>query len=227
MYKNFIKPVGLIFAVIAGCLFTACEKEDSAAGVENYVLQSTFEIEERSGSGMAGCYELVFPVTLQFADGTTQEVGSYEELKQAIREWYQGMNVRPRPALRPHLAFPYDVINEDGEIITVSTLEELVALRRACIASVYGSNHHGHLGKDRHCFKPVFPFTLEFPDGSQVAVNTPLELRQAIRTWKQANPDSTERPEFVFPITVQLRDGTQVVVNTPEELRALKADCRG
>jgi hypothetical protein len=83
------------------------------------------------------------------------------------------------------------------------------------------------LGKDRHCFKPVFPFTVEFPDGSQATVTTPRELQQAIREWKQANPGSHDRPEFVFPITVQLRDGTQVVVNNAEELQALKAECRG
>ena len=214
-------------ALFAGIFIAGCQKEDSAADVENFVLQSTFEIEERSGSGVAGCYELVFPVTLEFADGTTREVGSYDELKQAIREWFQSIDARPRPALRPHLLFPYDVLNEDGEIITISTVQELIELRRACIASVFGPNHHGHLGKDRHCFRPVFPYTVEFPDGSHVTVGTPLELRQAIREWKTANPDSHARPELVFPITVELRDGTQVVINTPEELRALKEECRG
>ena len=213
--------------LVIGCLFTACEKENSAADTENFVLQSTYEIEERSGTGMAGCYELVFPVTLEFADGTTQEVLDYVELKQAIRDWFEAANVRPRPTLRPRLVFPYDVINEEGEIISITSFEELVEIRRACLSAVFGPNHHGHLGKDRHCFRPVFPLTLAFPDGTEVTVTTPQELKLAIRTWRQANPGATERPEFVFPITVQLRDGTQVVVNTPEELRALKADCRG
>ncbi len=227
MYKNFIRPLSLIMAITAGFFFTSCQKEESAADVENFVLQSTYEIEERSATGMAGCYELVFPVTLRFADNTTQEVAGYDELKQAIREWFQTNGVRPRPIVRPNLVFPYDVINEAGEIITISNFEELIDLRRDCASAVFGPNHNGHLGKDRHCFRPVFPFSLEMPDGTQVTVNTPLELWQAIRTWKAANPDSTERPAFVFPLTVQLRDGTQVIVNTPEELMALKADCRG
>lgn len=226
MYKKSLNPLFFILAVIFSSFITSCQKEDSAADVENYVLQSVYEIEERSGSGMAGCYELVFPVTLEFPDGTTAEVLDYAELKQAIRAWVMA-NDRPRPHIRPHLLLPFDVINEDGEIITVGTHDELIALRRACITDVFGPNHPGHLGKDRPCFRPVFPLTLEFPDGSQVSVLSPRELHMAIRTWKAAHPDSNERPQFVFPITVQLRDGTQVVVNTPEELRALKHECRG
>ena len=214
-------------AIAAVGFFTSCDKEETAADVENYVLQSMYEIEERSGTGMAGCYELVFPVTVQFRDSTTQEVNTYEELRQAIRDWFQANNVRPRPHSRPHLVFPYDVINEAGEIITVSNFAELQELRRACLNSAFGPNHHGHLGKDRHCFKPVFPLTLEFPDGTQSTFTTPREMKEAIRAWRQANPGSTERPEFVFPITVEKRDGTLVVVNSAEELMALKEDCRG
>ncbi len=226
MYMRFVKPFGFILAIAASFLFAACQKEETAADTENYDLQSIYEIEERSGTGMRGCYELVFPVTIQFADTTTLEVLNYEELKQAIRNWFEANQERPRPN-RPHLVFPFEVINEDGELITITNQEELHQLRRACLNAVFGGNHHGHFGKDRPCFKPVFPFTLEFPDGSLVTVTTPREMQQAIRTWKQANPGSHERPEFVFPITVQLRDGTQVVVNTPEELRALKEECRG
>ena len=216
----------MVIALAAVGFFTSCEKEETAAGVEDYVLQSMYEIEERSGTGMAGCYELVFPVTVQFPDSTTQEVADYDALKLAIREWFEANGGRPRPHFRPHLVFPFDVITEEGEVITVTNLAELMELRRAC-AGAFGPNHHGHFGKDRHCFKPVFPFTLEFPDGSLITPTTPQELRQALREWKLANPGVPGRPEFVFPITVQLRDGTQVVVNNAEDLAALKEDCRG
>ncbi|HUR31899.1 MAG TPA: hypothetical protein VMZ69_10745 [Saprospiraceae bacterium] len=227
MNHKFFKPFGLFLALFATSLFVGCQNEDSAADVEDYVLQSVYEIEERSGTGMAGCYELVFPVTVQFPDSTTLEVLSYEELKQAIRNWFQTNKVHPRPHSRPYLVFPYEVINEAGEVITISNFEELVELRRACIHDGFGPNHHGHLGKDRHCFRPVFPLTLEFPDGTQVIVTTPREMQHAIHEWRHDNPGSTERPQFVFPITVELRDGTQVVVNSAEELAALKEECRG
>src|SRR5688500_19651686 len=97
MYNKFIKPFGMVIALAAVGFFTSCEKEETAADVENYVLQSMYEIEERSGTGMAGCYELVFPVTVQFPDSTTQEVADYDALKLAIREWFEANGGRPRP----------------------------------------------------------------------------------------------------------------------------------
>lgn len=227
MFKKTIKPLGLILAVVMSCFWISCQKEETAASVEDFVLQSMYEIEERSGSGMAGCYELVFPVTIQFADSTTLEVAGYDELKQAIREWFEANGGRPRPHDRPFLVFPFDVLNDAGEVITITNLEELRELRKACVKDVFGPGHHGHFGKDRPCYRPLFPITLEFPDGTQVTANTPKELHQALREWKQNNPGATGHPQFVFPITVQLRDGTQVVVNSAEELRALKENCRG
>ncbi len=227
MYKKSIAPLMLMLTAAFTFFFTSCQKEESVASVENYVLESVYEIEERSGAGMAGCYELVFPVTVILPDSTIQEVASYDELKQAIRDYFEANGGRPRPHVKPKLVFPFDVLSEAGEFITVSTQEELQALRRACITANYGNGHHGHLGRDRACFKPVFPFTVQFPDSTQVIVAGPQELKQAIRDWRQANPGVQGHAEFVFPMTVQLRDGTQVVVNTREELRALKEDCRG
>lgn len=227
MFKKSI--VALMFLLIAVCTlsFTACEKEESAASVENYVLESVYEIEERCGAGVAGCYELVFPVTVILPDSTTQEVASYDELKQAIRDYFEANGGHPRPHVRPNLVFPFDVLNEAGEIITVATQEELRALRQACIGANFGNGHHGHLGRDRACFRPVFPLTVQFPDSTQVTVASQDELKQAARDWREAHPGVHGRTEFVFPITVELRDGTQVIVNTREELRALKEDCRG
>src|SRR6185436_18212882 len=164
---------------------------------------------------------------LQFIDNTTVEVSDYDALRQAIRDWYQANGGNYQRPNRPHLVFPFDVLNDAGEVITVSTQEELMTLRQACIVDTFGPNHHGHLGKDRPCFRPVFPLTLQFPDSTQVTVSTPRELKEAVSTWRQANPGVPGRPEFVFPITVEKKDGTLVVVNSPEELRALKADCRG
>lgn len=227
MFQNFIKPLGFMACLAMVTLFTACEKEDSAADVENYVLQTMYEIEERSGTGLAGCYELVFPVTVQFPDSTTQEVFDYDELRQAIRDWYHSNDSRPRPFNRPHLQLPLDILTEDGEIITVSTPEELRELRLACVQDNFGPGHHGHFGKDRPCFRPVMPFTLSFPDGTQVEIDTPQELHQVLREWKQNNPGSQEHPVFAFPITVRLRDGSLITVNSADELRALKQACRG
>lgn len=220
-----LKWFGALALLLLVGFITSCQKDEAnATEVENFVEQSTFEIESRCGVGLAGCYELVFPVTLEFADGTTAEVFSNEEMRDAIRNWYlENRPIRPRPMNRPTIQMPFDLVNMDGEIITVESVAQLRELLAECPGIGIGPNPNGH--RPRACFKPVFPFSIEFPDGEQVLVNTPRELRIAVRTWHVENPGVPGRPVFVFPLTVELRDGTTVVVNSAEELQAIKEDC--
>jgi len=234
MYRTFIKSFGF-FAILAFAgFFTSCQQEDSVTSVENFVLQSTTGMEDQCGAGAAGCYELVFPISIQFSDSTTTVVGSYVELKQAIRDWFVANDIRPGHGghhggiNKPRLVLPIQVITDEGEIITIETQEELRELRALCNPGQGGPGNGGpgHHGGEP-CFTISFPLTVSFPDSSQVVVNSTEELRDATRTWNQNNPGQHVRPRFVFPITVTLSDGTQVVVNSRAELRALKEDCRG
>ena len=241
MYRTFIKSLGLFAVIALAGFFTACQQEDNATTVDNFVLQSTTGMEDQCGAGAAGCYELVFPVTIQFSDSTTTSVGSYDELKQAIRDWFLANGIKPGHGMghhghggpaagvnKPTLVLPIQVINDAGEIITISTLEELQALRALCNPDQGGPGNGGpgHHGGEP-CFTINFPLTISFSDSSTVVVNSNEELHAATKTWNENNPGQHARPEFVFPITVTLADGTQVVVNNREELRALKEDCRG
>jgi hypothetical protein len=227
----------LAITITLGLLF-ACQKEDSVTSTDNFVNTSVEEIQSRSGAGVFGCYELVFPVNIQFADSTTATVNSYEELRQAIRNWYETNNTHPSHDTRPTLVYPYQVVNEAGEIITVESIDQLKELLALCRPGPGGPGGHGNGGGPGHgghgnhgtgdaCFTIVFPITVQFPDSTQVTVATPEEFRQAVHTWKQNNPNTHGHPEFVFPITVTLKDGTQAVVNTKEELQAIKEVCRG
>ena len=231
MYRTFFKPLGLIAVLALVSFFVACQKEDDAASVENFTTNSIEAIHERGGFGKHGCYELVFPVSIQFADSTVVSVNSYDELRQAIRDWYVATGTHPKHGERPTLVFPFQVLNEAGEIITVETPEQLQALKDECRPHHGGGNGggngggHGH-GHGQPCYTLVFPVTIQFPDSTQVTVNTAEEYRAAVHTWKENNPGIHGKAELVFPITVQLQDGSQVAVNSKEELRALKEDCR-
>lgn len=224
MYRTFFKAFTVLTAIVMAGFFVSCQEEETIADVDHFVLTSTQEIEERCAAGAAGCYELVFPVTLQFADSTTATVNDYLEMRQAIRDWYVANGGRPRPWNRPTLAFPIQVMNEAGEIITVETPQELRELVAECDPRPGGPGHHGGHGP---CFTLNFPLTVMFPDSSTVTVASQQELRVATHTWNQNNPGQPARPQFVFPLEVTLKDGTVVVVNSREELRALKEDCRG
>ena len=222
MNRSFIKSLG-IFALIAfASFFTSCDKgEEGFTSVENFVFQSVNDLDDQCGAGRAGCFELVFPVTIQFNDGTTAEVGSYAEMKEAVRNWFQGSGGHHQMhVIRPKLVLPIQVINEAGEIITIETPEQLKELREEC-----GPRPGGHHGEP--CFTLNFPVTISFADSSQVEVNSREEFKDAVLAWKEANPDQHARPHLVFPITVTMTDGTEVEVENPLALRQLKKDCRG
>ena len=246
MFNTFLKTFSVVAVIAVAGFFTSCQQEDTnITDVENFVLQSTIGVEDQCGAGRLGCYELVFPVTIQFADSTTATVGSYEEMKQAIRDWFQANGGRPHRFNKPTLVLPIQVINEAGEIITVETVEQLKELRALCNprgggmdttgnggpGGGHGGGHGGPGGHGNHggapCFTLNFPLSVMFPDSSVVLVNSKEELKAATQAWHQNNPGQPARPEFVFPITVTLEDGTIVTVNSRDELRALKEVCRG
>lgn len=240
MYRTFIKSIGVVALFALAGFFTSCQQEDGVADVENFVLQSTMGIEDQCGAGRSGCYELVFPITLQFADSTTAVVNSYDEMKLAIRTWFEANgggngngghhggghhgNGGPSGLGRPVIVLPFQVITETGEIVTIETIEQLREIRALCNQG--GPGGPGGPG-GAPCFTLNFPLTISFPDGSQVVVNTKEEIKAAARAWNMNNPGEHARPVFVFPITVTLQDGTLLVVNSKEELIALKEECRG
>jgi hypothetical protein len=258
MYRTFIKSIGFFSLFALAGFFTSCQQEDNAMSIDNFVLQSTIGIDDQCGAGRAGCYELVFPITLQFADSTTAIVNSYDEMKQAFRDWFDANGGGPGnggghggghhghggpPNLgRPTIVFPFQVINEAGEIITIETPEQLAEIRALCNpgggdmdTTGHGGGHdtigHGHMGHggpgSGPCFTINFPLSVMFPDSSVVLLNSKEELKAAVLAYHQANPGQHVRPEFVFPITVTLADGTIVTVNSRDDIRALKEACRG
>jgi len=228
MYRKILMPFGFMAIMVTLGLFTSCQKDEGVTSTDNFVSTSVEEIQSRCGAGIFGCYELVFPVTIQFADTTTATVNSYEELRTAIRTWFEANGGKPNHDSRPTLVFPFDVTNRAGEIITVNDQTELQALHNLCDPKPGGPGNGGHNdhGGDA-CYTLVFPITVQFPDSTQAAVATAEELKIALHDWKKNNPASHGHPVFVFPITVTLKDGTQVAVNTPEELRIIKETCRG
>ena len=223
----------LLMFTVFSIVITSCTKEDEfSTSVENFTTASLERLNESCKSGEAGCYELVFPVTIQFSDSTTVTVNSTDELRSAITTWKEN-NDGERP--KPQFVFPISVINEAGEVITVSTTEELKALVRLCRGTFGGHGRPGkgggRPGKGGHgtepCFTINFPLTISFPVGTTATVAGKSELKTAVRTWKEANPEVTGRPEIVFPISVTLEDGTNTIVSSKEELRTLKESCRG
>jgi hypothetical protein len=193
----------------------ACNKDDNSAEVENFVDSTLLKMEEGRMGGKRLCYELIFPVTVNFVDGTTADVESKAELKDAIRSWKEA---NPDATERPELAFPISLLDEEGNVIEVANQEELIALKSTC----RGRPHHHW----KRCFSIVFPVSIDFPDGTTGAAESKEELRAAMKAWKEANMGANERPHLAFPLTLELVDGTEVTVESKEEMHALKHECK-
>lgn len=237
MHKHWL-TISLLIIVVGVTTFIGCNKDTTSQTVEDAVDETLYSIQERGGMGKYGCYELVFPVTVNFPDSTTQEVNSYDELKDALRAWFEANgggngngghhnhgNGANKP--RPTLAFPLTVISPDGELITVNSESELHDLKVACGGGTFGHhNHHGHGQHGLACFEIQFPITIQFPDSTTAEAADKDALHTLLHDWKQNNPGSKQRPEIVFPIQVVMKDdGTVVTLNSKDELKDLKENC--
>lgn len=76
------------------------------------------------------CFDIVFPLTIAFPDGSTAEAADRQALFQLIRVWRQN---NPGVPGRPHITFPLTVkMDDDGSLVTVNSPEELRQLKQSC-----------------------------------------------------------------------------------------------
>ncbi len=216
--------VGLGF-FITSCSDSTTTADDATS--ESYAEETVFRTQEACNMGRFGCYELVFPVTMVFPDGTTADIDSYETLKTTVKDWRKN---NPKVKTRPSLAFPYAVINKDGEVISVESEVQQKELKLACGKDFFDNhNPKGHNDRPKLCFRPVFPFSVQLPNNTVITLNSKADLKKlhdAIKDFRKNNPGVKVKPELVFPVTVKLEDGTLVTVNSKEELKALKDSCK-
>jgi hypothetical protein len=89
---------------------------------------------------------------------------------------------------------------------------------------VFNMQREGNCGKFG-CYEFVFPITIVFADGSETEIADYPSLREALKSYREANPDS-ERPSLGFPLEVMTEEGEVLSVASAEELAALRRECR-
>lgn len=218
---NRIFKISTLVALALVFVMTSCQKENlEELTTENFTEQAAErggQKGKRGGKGKKGgkCFKPVFPITINFPDGTSATVADKDEAK-AAKETYKAAN--PDATERPTIAMPFEVMLKDSSIVTISSEEDLVALKETC-----GDNRGG---RGKRCFKPVFPLTINFPDGTSATVADKEEAKAAKVAFKAANPDNTERPTLAYPYDVELADGTTATVTSDEDVAALKESCK-
>lgn len=239
MSKSIFKS--LLLALIAGFVtFSACNTEDLSSdaigNVEALTDESTFALEQRGNLGRHGCYDLVFPLSIVFSDGSRVLVTGQDSLRHAIRAWHIANGGTKHE--KPDFAFPIQVIAEDGSIIDVADKAALSVLREACRKTHLDSLcrrdslHHGGFPKhDTLCFTLVFPIQVTKADGTVITINNHEELKAQTKDEHKRGRGHgrkhglTNQFQLVFPVTVKKSDGSTLTVNSKEEFKALREGC--
>jgi len=214
MKINFLN-LKFLFIIALFLSFASCtDNEDNVSTTDNYTDATIEEFETNGHLGRNACFNLVYPITLEFPDGTTAEVANRLGLRARIFAWKVN---NPDIEERPNIQLPYEVELQDGSIATVADREELRELVEDC--------DRGSRGSFRKCYRLIFPIAVNFEDGTSVVYENIPDLVMGLRAWKAANPDATERPELAFPYEVLLKDGTTATVTSEEEEQALLDSC--
>ena len=227
-----------MWALAAGLLFGACEKEanttDTTEDSLAFILEADdngtvdaliFDDEADQSEALRGqfgdearpqftgdCFQLVYPVTIAFPDGTQVTVDSAAAIRAAVRSWIGSNSNRPRPRVRPSFVFPFDVQLADGTLQTVDNRAAFRALLQSCRPEA------------ERCLTLVYPVSYAFGD-SVVSFQSAAEVRAAIRAYRQDSTRRRVRPTLVFPIQVETAAGELTTVTSAENLRRIRATC--
>lgn len=214
-------------------LMTSCTQEDLLNSTE--LTSEDFSV-NGDDSKSERCFTLVFPVTIVFPDGTTQEFATEDALRAAKKEWKES-DLYSKES-HPELKFPVTVTLADGTSSEIADEEAFRELRHECKEDNHGEHGHGHGGhghghfakflNDSSCLVVSFPVSISYPDGTTVAYEDATTLLTEVKAWVKENEDSiseTNRPELVFPINVTLADGSTSEIADHEALRDIMHEC--
>ena len=222
MTKLFFKT-GATMMVALCMMLTSCQDDlNTDESILNY------ESEFRSENALASsCYELVYPVTIELSDGTQQSVEDKTEFRAAAKA---DKEANGREVGRPDLIYPVEVI-VDGETQSIADQASLDAITAECggksggRSGGKGNRGKGSNGKGESCFSLVYPLTFEFTDGATITIASRDERKEAFQAFKEANPDTEEKPAIQYPVTIEFQDGTTQSIASAEELDSAKEVC--
>jgi hypothetical protein len=188
-------------------LTSSVEVETDVTDAELFVLENQLR---------ARCIQVVFPVTIEFPDGTTADVNDGTEAKEAIKAYYEANGKGERPQIQ----LPFAVESKDGEVITIESREEIKDLLKECARD-------RKYGQVRDCFTLVYPVNVVLPNGDVVEVLNKEEMKALLKGWRIKNRGAQKRPRLQLPFMLQTEDGELIEIQSKEDMKAAIEDCRG
>jgi len=153
------------------------------------------------------CFDIEYPITIIYPNGTSDDLQSDDELKDAIAIWESTSTGEEEPTLN----YPVKIVLEDGTPVTITNDEELEDTFDACYEDCEEDTY------PENCFDIVFPITMIIGDDKQV-FNSQEEIYDTKNAWEEANPNSPLDVSIEYPITITHPDGTQDIITSQEEL---------
>ena len=183
------------------------------------------------------CFQIVYPITIQFTDGSTQVVNNDEELEMLIDQWIEQ---NPESEDYPSPVFPVEIVI-DSTTVTVQDDEELCEIIYECYEGYDDEDEYDdeeyedeeytvediieEVEELADCFEFVYPIDVELGDSTQTeTVGSAEDYLNLMISWFEQNPDDDDLLLPVFPVQVILQTDT-LTVNSEDELEMILDDC--
>ncbi len=84
---------------------------------------------DRPGDDRDICFKLVYPLSIEFPDGSIVEVENRRQRLKVIKRWKSN---NPTSAARPTFVYPIEIMFRDGSFQTIHSADEFQAAKAAC-----------------------------------------------------------------------------------------------
>lgn len=195
-----------VLFLAAGLIFASCSKEEWTV-TDNFVNETYKEMRNGQLGGHHRCYRAIFPLTIVFPDESTAEVANRGELVVTLKRWKEA---NPDAETRPTIQFPFSITKAGGEVVEVTSREQIQELRQECREKRNSHRKCKHFARflDNKCFEVALPITMVMADGELITLERKIDVLKVLREWKQDRPEDI--PEISFPIRVTIKETGEV-----------------
>ena len=146
---SFVKSSFSFLLMFALLTFTSCDKEELESETDDFAngsypvqgITTTKGDSDKNSNTAYGstatetsdldeiCFDITFPITIIFPDGTSQEVNSEDEIEMSIDDFY---DANPDVEEEPTFDYPVTVTLDDGTTQELNSDEDVEAILETC-----------------------------------------------------------------------------------------------
>ncbi|MCF6132644.1 hypothetical protein [Flavobacterium wongokense] len=211
----------LLLLTVSAAIFYSCSDsnpvENEAIASKSISLRTTLNAIKKV-NGISGkntlttqdqafCFAFVYPITLEYNNGTQVTVANFEGLLEILANENTALYIEG-------IAFPFQV-QQEGAVTTIHDEAEFFAILQAC-DNIQVVNDFVF---DFTCYSIEFPISVLDVNQVSITVHNQAELMQLV-----SSPAGTYQLDIVFPINV-IQNNQTIVIHDLYEFFELNNDC--